>query len=279
MYDVASLNLCDIMGRFRSDTSASLRRLIERIPCKTVDRIYLGSYFCCNYYLQTQTAIYEGILSFAQHSNRHITLVVPPIFEKDFERICEKTLRLIETYASVIDELAINDFGALDFFSNHLDIKINYGRIMEKDSRDIRYEDFFQSSCTPRVFGTFYKNLLSEYHICGVELDCTHAGITIPMHNETLVIAVHVPYCYTSMGSICEFAAVHREGYNKFLYAGKCQCECNDMMIKCTYEERYDYLRLGRSVQYENGNCEIETKQPYRVIYTPINELIVGEIL
>lgn len=100
-----------------------------------------------------------------------------------------------------------------------------------------------------------------------------------PEHKESLSVAVHIPYCYASIGSICEFAAVHRDGYNKFLYAGSCRCECNNMMIQCTYEENYNYLRLGRSVQYENSSCIIDATQPYRVIYTPVNELIVGGAL
>lgn len=277
--DMASLNLCDIFGRLKQSTSNALTALLDRVPYKVIDRLYLGSYYCCNYFLQSQTEILEEILDFAKKSNRKVTLVVPPVFEKDFDRVCTKALRLIECYAQVIDELTINDFGALEFFSKNVNVKINYGRTMAKDSRDIRYEDFFQSTSTPRVFEPFYEKLLSSYQVGCVELDCTHATIKIPEHKESLSVAVHIPYCYASIGSICEFAAVHRDGYNKFLYAGSCRCECNNMMIQCTYEENYNYLRLGRSVQYENSSCIIDATQPYRVIYTPVNELIVGGVL
>ena len=271
-----SLNLCDIIGRLPKDVPAAINSLIQAMPYEKADRLYVGSYYCDTYFLNTAPTVWEALFAYAANTGKKVTLVLPPVFEKDFEKIHSRTLALIQAAPGVLDELTVNDFGALCCFENNASVRLYFGRLLQKDSRDIRYEDFFNDTHTHRVFSDYYKQFFAEHHICGLELDCTHATISIPAHCDALTVAVHTPYCCTSVGSICEFAAVHRTGPQKFLYAGPCRGECNSMLLECTYEKKYPYVRLGRSVQFDNSNCKILSAQPYRTVYSPVKELLKG---
>ena len=182
---------------------------------------------------------------------------------------------LSEQADNTIDEISINDLGMLEMLKAEKSAKIVMGRVLQKDNRDPRYPDFFEQTHTHRVFGSYYSGFMKDNNISGLELDFTHREIAIPNISEPLKVAVHIPYCYMSMGSICEFASMNKADDMKFRFADSCQCECDRAFIECNYLNELRFLRIGRSVQFKNDKCKICTDVPYRLIYTPIKELVI----
>ena len=245
----------------------------DRFSGAGYNRIYIGSYYCDHYFLQAGWEPYRQILSFAAEKGLSVTLVVPPLFQSNLARGLELVRKIIDDGAGVVDEVTINDWGLADSLAGADSIRLNAGRLMQKDNRDPRYEDYFSSTYVSRAFSDFYKNFYPERGISGIELDCTHREIIIPQSVGHLQVSVHGPFCYISMGSICEFASMYKEAADKFRFADVCGCDCNHASILCSTQGGVTLLRLGRSIQFENPDCHILSEIPFRYIYSPYREL------
>lgn len=276
------LNISDLQRRVLNNSGrvldGVLDELLQKDYLRNTSRIYIGSYYCSHYFLQTPRNGYAELLNYARSRNLNVTLVVPPLFENDLDAASELILylkNLSEQADNTIDEISINDLGMLEMLKAEKSAKIVMGRVLQKDNRDPRYPDFFEQTHTHRVFGSYYSGFMKDNNISGLELDFTHREIAIPNISEPLKVAVHIPYCYMSMGSICEFASMNKADDMKFRFADSCQCECDRAFIECNYLNELRFLRIGRSVQFKNDKCKICTDVPYRLIYTPIKELVI----
>lgn len=273
-----SVNLCDYFGRIPNLLEENgLENFLDDLSVGEVDRIYIGSYYCSNYFLKQSDTKFKRIINTAKKNNYKITLVIPPLFPKDISEVEKKIKTLLEYGVAVIDEVTINDFGMLvvrDLFKGK---KINLGRLLQKDNRDPRYEDYYNEIHTFRTFSEFYREFYKKNYIHGVEVDCTNKVIDIPNDVPELEIGVHVPFCYISLGSICEFASMDKEKRNRFVFADSCKMGCNKAHIECIINENLKFYRIGRSVLFQNEECEIlgDTTN-LRIIYSPIRELFGG---
>lgn len=271
------LNICDIQRRVLGKPEIILGTILDSKKLDNVSRLYVGSYYCSNYFLQTPKNGYRELLLFAKRRGLKVTLVIPPLFEKDLKASKELLLYLkslsIEL-ENIIDEVSINDLGMLELIQKETSVEIFMGRLLQKDNRDPRYSDFYVQKHVPRTFNDYYKKFITENGISGIEIDCTHETIEIPDALGSTKVAVHKPYCYMSLGSICEFASISKPDNKKFRFADSCKCECDSAFIECIYSPENTFERIGRSVQFENGDCEICSAIPYRLIYTPIAELL-----
>lgn len=273
-----SVNLCDYFGRISNLVEENgLDEFLKGLHIGEIDRIYVGSYYCSNYFLKQSNANYTSIIYTAKKNNYKITLVIPPLFQKKLTEAEQKIKILLEEGADVIDEVTINDLGMLNVRSWFKGKKINLGRLLQKDNRDPRYEQYYNESHIFRTFSEYYKKFYKKEKIDGVEVDCTNKEIVIPNDVPKLEIGLHIPFCYISLGSICEYASMDKEKGKRFIFDDSCTMGCNRAHIECQLEDNLSFYRIGRSVVFQNEDCNILGKtNNLRIIYSPIKELFGG---
>lgn len=267
----SALNLCDIFSR--PEVTPEMIKTIFQGAGRAFNRLYFGSYYCDHYFTQAGMEPYLNLLRFSRDHGLRATLVVPPVFQENYDTVCGLVREILNAKEDVVDEIAVNDWGMASVFSDLNGIRLNAGRLLQKDNRDPRYADFFDSAYISRSFSDFYTGFFSDQGITGVEIDCTHKEIVIPKTSQPIQVSVHGPFCYISIGSICEFASMHKTVERKFRYADVCSRECNRASVICRTQSGIELLRLGRSVQFENSDCCVRSAVPFRYIYSPYREL------
>lgn len=269
-----ALNLCDILGRGKNDVNAWVEKIFSKIPANKYTRLYVGSYYCDHYYLNLPISSYIDVIDYARKNKLKVTVVIPQLFEKSLHEGLERTNKLLAIGNDVVDEVTINDWGMSLYYPKEHGVKVNMGRVLQKDNRDPRYKDFFEKEHIHRCFSKDYIEWLVEERISGIELDCTNKEITIPdIENSDIQIAVHTPWTYLSMGSICVYASTTKPDNKKFRFADKCNCECNLGIIKMNCPSDIVLYRYGRSIQFLNENCNVKSNKIIRFIYSPFYEL------
>lgn len=270
------LNLCEICDF--PNIEAVISRLKDNY---VINRIYIGSYFCDNYFLKCN---YDKIIKLIYSSfdkKCKITLVIPVPTERTLNEM-KKQLNIIRNFSDYIDEITVNDYGMLVYISEYfnsnpdIQIKINMGRIFFKDYRDPRYSDYFNTEWKPKYDTLFLKNLIAEYKINSIEIDVTHKAMIIPNINN-VIIGMHTPYTYMTTGKICEYASQYREITKKFRPCILCSKECNDSYIEYKIEDNRKWLRIGKTLFFENNCFKLSGENSNikeRLIYFPVNEVI-----
>ena len=111
---------------------------------RNIKRVYLGSYFCSNYFMNLDLNLLERIVTECIYNDIDITLVIPIITEKNFKAMKEKIEKLFKFAGDSIDEITVNDYGTLECMHQQYPIALNLGRLFAKDYRDPRYQDSFE---------------------------------------------------------------------------------------------------------------------------------------
>ena len=258
--------------------SACLERLLELFleKEKRVERIYMGSSFCSQYYIGFNG--YKNILYICKSRGIPVTLVIPIFSEKDIECGKKKTIEICQCLDGIIDEITVNDIGMLSWLNKQKGYHINLGRLFFKDARDCRVPEYYQEQVSPFFLSNIKNDYWRQFHINGVELDPTNRRIvTDVLEDCDFCIGVHMPYCYMTNGNICKFASVHRPVNKKFRPNLSCAMEC--MHISDTYSgymhqtDCYPMLhRFGRTLYFKVESVEIVEKNTDRIIYFPIDE-------
>ena len=148
-------------------------------------------------------------------------------------------------------------------------------RSFMKDYRDPRYQTFFEQTLTPKINTTFFRSNLIEYPISGIEFDPTHKTIDFTMFPKELGIGLHVPFCYLTVGQICEVASIPREITEKFRPNSPCQYECSEINIQYYLEDDIEIFGVGRAKYFKNKECKVESLKAIRTIYFPFEELMI----
>lgn len=267
MHTIPCLNYCDLLGREGAEIDSTL---------KTYERIYIGSYFCGKYFIHMNTEYLDHMLETILSEGKEkpaITLVVPMFGQRDLEEGKQKLAKLLDQYREVIDEITVNDYGMLTYIGEVYDYPMNIGRLLMKDYRDPRYVDYYQSTMQPKIFTDYFKRLRKKYRIQGVELDPTHVSIDLSEAPEDLVIGVHGPFCYITMGQTCEFASVNKTIDHKYRPNSECGNECVHYHILYHPQEDVEWMRLGRAVYFYNPDVKITGTSKIREIYFPVKDL------
>lgn len=268
------LNLCELITP-QSIKKRSIKGIISRALEKEsfeVDRIYLGSNFCSQFFLNTSSS-WDSIFDYAKNNNISVTLTLPIFSQKDLNRAKIRIGELLEN--DEIDEVTVNDFGNLKYIKENFDKKINLGRLFFKDPRDIRVPNYFNSEITP----AWLTQLDQIDDISGIELDMATQKIKLP---ETVdpIISVHYPYTYMTTGNICKFASISKPLEKKFRPNDSCKLECSkihEFYVEDFGENRgCEIFRLGRSVYFLNDKANFTETGilPDRMIYFPLKELM-----
>ena len=270
MKEINCLNLCDIWGQATKDK----KKIIELIRHRGVERVYIGSYFCGNYFINLNENDINLFFSQIQKEIK-LTLVIP-IFNQSNLYIGKERIKKITTILnSFIDEICVNDYGMLQYSSDHLDMvgSISLGRLFMKEYRDPRYHSYFNRMIQPKIFTSYFSKLCKQYNIIGAEIDPTHEGIVLSEAPEGIEISMHTPLCYLTVGQICEISSLQKDIEKKFRPNDKCNYECTKYNVQYFSEENLHFIKFGRAVYFENHITKIEGTELIRIIYFPLTDL------
>lgn len=244
------LSLCDRMEEKNICKQENYRRNIKRV--------YLGSYFCSNYFLNLDLNLLERIVTECVYNHCDVTLVIPIITEKNFKVMREKIGKLFKFAGDCIDEITVNDYGTLKCMFEQYPISLNLGRLFAKDYRDPRYQDYFDMTCKPKIFTTELQTLVKRFHIKGMEFDPISKCLDFSEATPELSYAVHSPYCYVTTGQICEYGSISDSIEKKFRPNADCHRECVNVMSTYGLQDGQEWYRLGKAVYFKNNTCEIK---------------------
>lgn len=273
------LNFCEIMEHLY-EADSTLNDIIDEANkmagFEKCERIYIGSYFCSQYFIHLSNEILRKLGMVCKERGIRVTLVIPTFSEKDLEKGKERVEIYKTDLGTCTDEMTVNDYGMLVYISQNYDIKLNMGRLFMKDYRDPRYEEYFNQTLQPKIFTTYLKDLIKKNKISGLEFDPTHRAIDLSEKPEGIHIGIHEPYCYMTVGHICEFASIHKEIDKKFRPNTSCQRECTSHIMRYNLHDGHNWIRVGRAIYFDNRTCDVKGSHERRIIYFPI-DLEVGE--
>lgn len=264
------LNLCDIGKRLQKKNG---KMDLEEKICKEQDyrRIYIGSYFCGKYFLQMLEADIKNLKAFCEERARKVTLVIPVFSEKDLALGLSKIHEIMDLLGDVLDECTFNDFGMMAYLSRTYEVKLNLGRLLMKDYRDPRYPEYFNMVYKPKLFHEYMDDWIKNYNITGIEMDPTHGTVDLSEAKEGITLAIHLPYCYMTMGRICEYASIHKEIDQKFRPNMECHKECMENFIEYDLQDERRWIRVGRAIYFKNEEIKLINGLANRIIYFPID--------
>lgn len=275
MEQVNCLNLCEILPylkKKKENLGQILKDAKTLAGYETCHRLYLGSSFCGKYFLHQSIEDLRELAKIANEDGYRITLVVPVFSEGDLELGKKKIAQIIEQGGDRIDEITINDYGMLSYIKENYQQALHLGRMFMKDYRDPRYEEYFQISWKPKVYTRFFLELLEEYSVKGLEFDITHQNVDFSDNPKGVEVGIHVPYCYQTVGRICEYASIKKEIEKKYRANAACGTDCVDNLIKYTIDDgQREYVRFGRTVYFKHPGFEITGLDKFRKIYFPID--------
>ncbi len=271
MQKILCLNLAEMMnGIYEKDGTfmVSVSKMLAESGYSRFTRMYIGSSFCAIYFLHASTDMIKALNLICEKERCKMTLVLPTFTERYLEKAKEKMEELLTAAGVYVDEITVNDFGMLEYIHNKFDKKINLGRLFMKDYRDKRYGEYFHSCVKPKIFNQVMLDLMKDYKIHGVELDLTHEKIDLCEAPINLSVGFHYPYCYQTVGHICEIGSTSQQMDIKFRANQNCNFECENQIVHYSSEEGGHYLKHGRAVYFENPECNIINGKEIRLIYT-----------
>lgn len=273
MEQIACLNFCDIMNYLDQEEEpmdATIKKSANKAGFEHVERIYIGSYFCAQYFLHMDDGLIDDIVALAKNMGIYLTLVIPIIPQKDLNNVLKKIENYSEYFEDRMDEITVNDYGMLVYIHENYDVGLNMGRLFMKDYRDPRHQNYFNTVLKPKIFTKYLTRVIEQYQIEGMEFDLTHVAINFENKAKGIKIGIHTPFCYMTVGQICEYASINKEVEKKFRPNQPCMKECEEMLIRYDLQDNREWIRLGRAVFFENSECEIKELNTYRKIYFPV---------
>ena len=280
MNNTNAISFCELL-HVLSDTPIENKKIVVAAQTSakfnTIERLYIGSNFCSRYFIKYAKLSMQRIANlfqFVEYSNLKITLCVP-IFSESYLKVGKSiVVELLKQYGNYIDEVTVNDYGMLEYIRAIANVDINIGRMMNKDTRDIRHDEYFNLSHIPTV-STLTSSVVSEYSPLFYELDITNRFIDLSVSD--LNFALYFPYCFATVGNICEYAGISVGIDKKFRANSSCNFNCTQTSID--YENPYGdkYLKIGRAVYFKVDDFSIISQKPYRLVYEPFDMFKPGE--
>ncbi len=268
------LNFCEILENIMSaapEVKTAIENAMELAGYTECERIYVGSYFCSQYILNLSAELIKKVVMEAKAMGMKITLVLPMFTEKDLESGKDKIHEFSSYFHKEVDEITVNDYGMMEYIHKKYQIPLNLGRLMFKDYRDPRYEEYYRHSSKPKYFTKRLMQICKQYQVTGLELDITHERIDLSDAPSKIKLAVHVPYSYMTVGMVCEFASIPYEITKKFRPNLSCHKECLRNRISYHMLEDRKYLKIGRTVYFDHKDGKVCGDRNYREIYAPID--------
>lgn len=231
----------------------------------------MGSHFCCLYFLKFASAALEKLQGVLAEKSVKVTLCLPIFSQGHLGRGKEELEKILRAYGGYIDEISVNDFGMLRYVKEkYPDVKINFGRMMNKDVRDIRYDDYFNAVHKPTI-STLSSSIAEEYGVSGVDLDITNRFLDLSDLKQTA--AIYYPYVFLTTGNICEFASVGLPVEKKFRPNLHCNAGCRKLSVSYENDAGIAYRKVGRTVYFPVVDFSVSGKEDYRLVYQPLDLL------
>lgn len=195
------------------------------------DRIYLGHESC----FRLMPSL-DFLKQFCRSAGVKISLVLPfDLDDGELEEL-EQWFDSLDQFEG-IDEVMINEWGALEVAREKTPFKLGLGRIMSRIKRDPRIDLSTFNPSQRAIFGSgnltneIYLKFLKDKGIQRVELDNLPQGIDFDPPSMGLSASLYYPLIPVSFSPFCVQGATHRESPNKFLLKGECRMECLDTII------------------------------------------------
>lgn len=266
------ISVCEIMPdlyKKEPNVEKLIEKACEEAGFSKCERIYFGSSFCGQYFLNMPKKETDLLAEVCQKQNIKLTMVLPIFTEKNLERAKERIKIYVGELKEVLDEITVNDYGMLMYLhKNYPSLNLNMGRLFMKDYRDPRYEEYFNTPLKPKAFTSYLEKLVRDYSIGSIEFDPSHKIIDVNEKPEEVTIALHTPYCYETVGQICQMAGISQPIEKKFRPNEPCQQECYTHKIHYFIDEGITWFKLGRAVYFKNEACEIKGTECIRIIYS-----------
>ncbi len=273
MQQINCLNLCEILPYLLTKKKILESLLDAKIVAqfKTCERIYIGSSFCGKYFIQQSDSDLKEVFGLCKEKNIKVTLVIPTFSERDLELGKKRISQIVEFGADDVDEITVNDYGMLFYVRENYGLVMNLGRLIMKDYRDPRYDNYFQIPWRPKMFTNHLRTIIKDYKIKSIEMDITHKNMNFAEVPDDIIVGIHVPYCYQTVGRICEYASITKEIVNKFRVNDACEGNCAESIVKyLDSDENMEYIRYGRTIYFKHPGYELSGLDKYRLIYFPL---------
>lgn len=260
------LNLCDIDFHWNSDEIENLIRICEKRNKTRIDRIYVGSYFCANYFEFFFQRYSEKLQNVLKKIDVSIVLVIPIFSQKSLDSGKKKITHLLRD--GYIKSAVVNDLGMLSWLNNKKNVRIILGRLFAKDTRDFRFPELHMHSGQPKILEGGFSELKQRYHsINAVELENIYSSLEVP--NQTKII-LHLPYVYQSVGHICCYANMEQDMSAPFLSNRRCKMSCMQNLIQYGSGEG-SLLRVGRAVFFKSSINNKSLNRNVDIAYWPLD--------
>ncbi|MBR2778890.1 MAG: hypothetical protein IKD85_01785 [Firmicutes bacterium] len=217
----SAYNLCDMDIRFFQD-AGELREDLQRLAGRGTERIFVGSYFCANYFLRCAENFAEEFIRIAFESGLLTTLVVPVVPDSLLPEV-KDYLKKPELQT---DELVVNDYGMLTFCGQMLKSRVFLGRLFMRQARDPRYEELAASTFRIPFSVRALKRFQNDFRVAGIEMEGFGAAIDAGDLPEGMTLCVHRPWFMMSCDFICEDASASLPIEKKFRPTVPCSLEC-----------------------------------------------------
>lgn len=297
MKQIECLNLCElieVVSLSRQSLEDEIKKIIHECGHTDCRRIYIGSYFCGQYFIRMKEAVIEAVSQFCIRESMGITLVIPMFSEKDLVAGKNKVESVLSK-CTALDEITVNDYGMLKYTNQHYKkiinsssdgsvnemepspVGVNMGRLFMKDTRDRRYEEYWEKKFQPGFFTKYMGALIEQYGVTGIEFDPTHRQLDFSGVEEIasifgkIQVGLHMPYCYLTVGQVCEIGSIHTPMEKKFRPNGSCGQECLTHRYELKVDEDTCWLHVGRAIYDKIPECRVNGLMEYRIIYSPID--------
>lgn len=268
-------NLCDL-GFDIYGEPGTFGDKMRKFKSSGVSIIYVGSYFCTNYYLRWVRRYWDSIKEEASEAGISISVVIPVVPVNRLSEVKESILKMSEDFA----EIVVNDYGMLRWAGENLSHPVIMGRLFMRQTRDPRYEELADE--TVRIPFSLYslQNYRQQYRVKGIEMEGFGRVIDVSELPDGMTICLHWSWILMSCGRICEDASIPQNMEHKFRPDQECSLQCcniyRDYMISGAQVRKY-----GKAVyfyQEEEPELICHPQQSIRRIeYVPYERLYMEE--
>lgn len=225
-------------------------------------RIYFGSEFC--QFRLMNVAIVKKALEYCWERGFEFTFATPYVHEAKFQQLTEILSFLNETAKETgrAIEVCVSDWGVYHTVQkNYPHLEIAIGRLLNKNIRDPRIANFYNSEKAPEKGKQFFKQsgILSEWfskflksgEVTSIEFDELIQGSDIEGENDhPYSMAFHFPFGVTASGSACMVGFMDTEKKDKFRGDTHCKQQCQHYV----FELKHRNIPEISTGMYQKGN-------------------------
>ena len=270
------VNLCETTPP--NSTPDDLERIVGEACWESgfphCERVYVGSYFCENYFCWMGDAFHESLRAFCERHDVRATLVVPIAGQAFLDRIDHRLNEVLDRFGDVYDEVVANDVARFLDLRMRTGKRVSLGRLFAKEMRDARIDALVDRQATPALSAEARECLASMAQDGAVgpvvELDPVASVVDasgILAESPQATIAVHLPFCFATTGRNCGPACINEIPDEKFRLGRGCSQHCLRIDQGYLTDEGVRYVKHGRTFFFENPECAIAGTSSWRIVY------------